>query len=138
MKKESTGKIYRYIKSVDKDTIIRKTNMRTFCQKENLDYTICQGKMLINKESFLKALNPKGLTKSKPFPRLRTKFSAQKEWNAHHRKKIKHYIIDCICDSGKVFVYKHGNRNIINYDQLEQELIRILKEKGEYWFKYSP
>ena len=132
MKKESTGQIYRYIKSVDKDTIIRKTNMRTFCQKENLDYTICQGKMLINKESFLKALNPKGLTKSKPFPRLRTKFSAQKEWNAHHRKKIKHYIIDCICNSGKVFVYKHGKYNIINYDELEEELIKELKRRNKY------
>ena len=103
-----------------------------FLYKENLNYTIYQGKILINKECFLKALNLKGLTKSKPFPRLRTKFSAQKEWNAHHRKKIKHYTIECICDSGKFFVYKHGNRNIINYDQLEQELIIILKEKGKY------
>ena len=132
MKKKTTGEIYRYIKSIDEKTIVRRTNMRTFCQKHNLDYTICQGVMLIDINSFLKALNPNQYTESIKFPRLRTKISAQKEWNAHHRKKIKHYIIDCICDSGKVFVYKHGRHNIINYDQLEQELIKELKRRHEY------
>lgn len=132
MKKKTTGEIYRYIKSIDEKTIVRRTNMRTFCQKHNLDYTICQGVMLIDINSFLNALNPNQYTESIRFPRLRTKISAQKEWNAHHRKKIKHYIIDCICDSGKVFVYKHGRHNIINYDQLEQELIKELKRRNEY------
>lgn len=132
MKKKTTGEIYRYIKSIDEKTIVRRTNMRTFCQKHNLDYTICQGVMLIDINSFLNALNPNQYTESIKFPRLRTKISAQKEWNAHHRKKIKHYIIDCICDSGKVFVYKHGRHNIINYDQLEQELIKELKRRNKY------
>lgn len=132
MKKKTTGEIYRYIKSIDEKTIVRRTNMRTFCQKHNLDYTICQGVMLIDINSFLNALNPNQYTESIRFPRLRTKISAQKEWNAHHRKKIKHYIIDCLCDSGKVFVYKHGRHNIINYDQLEQELIKELKRRNEY------
>ena len=132
MKKKSTGEIYRYIKSIDEGTIIRRTNMRTFCQKHNLDYTITQGIMLINIESFLKSLNPNQYTERVKFPRLRTKISAQNEWNATHRRKIKHYIIDCICDSGKVFVYKHGRYNIINYDQLEQELIKELKRRNKY------
>lgn len=132
MKKKTTGEIYRYIKSIDENTIVRRTNMRTFCQKHNLDYTICQGVMLIDINSFLNALNPNKYTESIRFPRLRTKISAQKEWNAHHRKKIKHYIIDCLCDSGKVFVYKHGRHNIINYDQLEQELIKELKRRNKY------
>ena len=69
---------------------------------------------------------------SEKLPRLRSKITAQKEWNAHHRKKIKHHIIDKACESGNVFVYKHGQKNIINYDELEKELIRVLKEKGQY------
>ena len=132
MKKKTTGQIYRFIKSIDKDTIIRRVNMRAFCEKQNLDYTICQGKWLIDMDCFLNALNPKQYTEGKPFPRLRTKITAQNEWNANHRTKIKHHIIDCICNSGKVFVYKHGKYNIINYDQLEQELIAELKRRNKY------
>jgi hypothetical protein len=132
MKKLTSGQLCKIIKEIDPDSIVERKNVRYFCRKENLDYTICQGKWLMDLECFINKLNPKHYTESKPFPRLRTKISAQNEWNAHHRKKIKHHIIDCICDSGKVFVYKHGNRNIINYDQLEAELIRILKERGQY------
>lgn len=132
MKKKTTGQIYRYIKSFDEDTIIRRTNVRKFCKKENLSYTVCQGKWMIDLENLLTTLNPKGYSHNIPFPRLRTKISAQKEWNATHRRKIKHHIIDCICNSGKVCVYTHGRRNIINYDQLELELIRVLKSKGKF------
>lgn len=132
MKKVSTGIIYRLFKNEDKDTIIRKTNIRTFCQQKILDYIISQGKMLVDMKDFLNALNPKHFKANKTFPRLRTKISAQYEWNAHHRTKIKHHIIDCICSSGKVNIYKHGRTNIINYNQLEKELIEVLKQKGKY------
>ena len=132
MKKLTSGQLCRYIKSIDKDSVVERRNVRQFCKKENLDYTVCQGKWLIDLNSFVKALNPKNYKEGKPFPRLRTKISAQKEWNAHHRRKIKHYIIDCICNTGKVFVYKHGRQNIINYDQLEQELIKELRKRGKY------
>lgn len=87
---------------------------------------------MIDIDIFLEAINPKKTKKSVPFPRMRTKASAQREWNATHRRKIKHFIIDCICASGKAFIYKHGRTNIINYDQLEQELIKELKRKNEY------
>lgn len=132
MRKSTTGEIYRFIKCFDNDTIIRKTNMRTFSKKENLDYTVCQGKWMIDMDMFLKAINPKKTKKSIPFPRIRTKASARREWNATHRRKIKHYIIDRICASGKVFVYKHGRTNIINYDQLEAEIKKELKRRNEY------
>ena len=132
MKKLTSGQLCRFIKSIDPDSIVERKNVRYFCAKENLDYTICQEKWLIDLHSFVNALNPKQYIENKQIPRLRTKISAQKEWNTHHRKKIKHYIIDCICNSGKVFVYKHGRHNIINYDQLEEELIKELKRRGQY------
>ena len=94
MKKLTSGQLCRYIKSIDKDSIVERRNVRYFCAKEKLNYIICQDKWLIDLNSFVNALNPKGYTESKPFPRLRTKISAQKEWNAHHRKKIKKHIID--------------------------------------------
>lgn len=114
------------------NTIIRKTNMRYTCRDKNLDYTICENKWLIDCESFVNHLNTKRLKHSANMPRLRTKISAQNEWNSCHRTKIKHHIIDKICASGKVFVYKHGRTNIINYDELEQELIKELKSRQLY------
>lgn len=88
--------------------------------------------MLVDMKDFLNALNPKHYKVNKIFPRLRTKISAQHEWNAQHRIKIKHHIIDCICNSGKVNIYKHGRTNIINYDQLEKEIINKLKLNRKY------
>lgn len=132
MKKLNTGEIYRAFKQQDSDTIIRKLNLRMFCAKENIKHTICEHYWLIDFNDLMTKLNPKNITETKTLPRLRTKKTAREEWNKCHRKKIKHYIIDCICDSGKVFVYKHGRHNIINYDELEQELIKVLKEKEKY------
>lgn len=132
MKKLNTGEIYRAFKLRDKDTVIRKLNLRMFAEANNIKHTICENYWLIDFEDLLNTLNPKKYTENKTLPRVRTKIGAQKEWNATHRTKIKHYIIDTICDSGKVFVHKHGRHNIINYDELEQEIIKRLKEKGKY------
>lgn len=132
MKKMTTGEIYRIFKKGDNDTIIRRLNMRYFCKKENVNHTICNRKWLIDLNDFLNKLNPKCYAERKSLPRLRTKITAQKEWNKKHRTKIKHHIIDKVCDSGKVFVFKHGRTNIINYDELEQEIIKILKKQNKY------
>ena len=131
-KKKTTGYIYREFLKQDEETMIRKTNMRSFSKQKGVKHTICQKKWLIDMQHLISKLNPKGITEHKTLPRLRTKISAQNEWNAHHRKKIKHHIIDKICDANKVFVYKHGRTNIINYEELERELIKALKDKGEY------
>ncbi|MDD4816183.1 MAG: hypothetical protein PHQ62_03510 [Clostridia bacterium] len=131
-KKKTTGYIYREFLKQDKDTMIRKTNMRTFSKQKCVKHTICQNKWLIDMQDLITKLNPKEIDDHKTLPRLRTKISAQNEWNSHHRKKIKHYIIDTICDSGKVFVYKHGKYNIINYDELEREIIKMLRENKKY------
>lgn len=132
MKKQTSGQIYRAFKAEDKNTVIRRLNLRMYCKEANVDHTICENKWLISFEDVLNHLNPKRYKEHIKPPRLRSKKTAIREWNNHHRKRIKHYIVDCICDSGKVFVMKHGRYNIINYDELEQELIKRLKEKGKY------
>ena len=132
MKKLGTGDIYRTFKKEDEATIVRRLNLRMYCNDAKVKHTISQHLWLIDFEDLMKKLNPKNYTERKTLPRLRTKKTAIDEWNKTHRKKIKHHIVDCICDSGKVFVYKHGRHNIINYDELEQEIIKTLKEKGLY------
>lgn len=47
MKKVSTGIIYRLFKDGDKDTIIRNTNIRTFCQQKNLTILLVKAKCLL-------------------------------------------------------------------------------------------
>lgn len=132
MKKLNTGEIYRAFKLRDEETVIRRLNLRMFCDKENVKHTIWQHYWLIDFDDLMTRLNPKGYFEPVKLPRIRTKIGAINEWNAHHRKKIKHYIVDCICDSGKVFVYHNGRHNIINYDELEKEIIKRLKDKGKY------
>ena len=132
MKKVKTSNIYKTFRKEDEATIIRKINLRMYCKNVNIKCTKCKHGWLIDFEDLMRKLNPKDYTERKTLPRIRTKKTSIEEWNITHRKKIKHHIIDCICDSGKIFVYRHGGRNIINYDELEQELIKILKEKGKY------
>ena len=132
MKKISSGYIYKTFKKEDKDTAIRRLNVRNFAKAYNVDHTVCQDKWLIDFFGFMKKLNPNHISESCEMPRLRTKIGTINEWNYAHRKKIKHHIIDKICDSGAVMVYKYGQHNIINYDEIEQELIRILKDKDQY------
>ncbi len=132
MKMKTSGQIYRLIKEIDEDTVIRRLNMRQYVQKNNLKHIITQNKWLIDYEDFINSLNPTHIQEAQKFPRMRSKKTAMEEWNKSHRKKIKHHIVDKICSSGRIFVYHNGRHNVINYDQLEQELIRILKEKGEY------
>lgn len=132
MKKLGTGQIYRAFKNEDENTVIRKLNMRMYCEKENINYTICNKKWMIDFDDFMKHLNPKNFTERKTLPRLRTKETARKEWNSKHRRKIKRSIITTLCKRKKAFLYKHGRYNIINYDELEKELIKIFKEKEKY------
>lgn len=132
MKKVSTGTIYRLFKEQDKDTVIKKTNMKTYCVKDNIDFNVCQGKWLIDLNKFYKAVTNNKISSNVSMPRLRTKASALREWNSKHRKKIKKHIINVICDSGKIFTYQHGGYTVLNYDELEQELIRLLRERKRY------
>lgn len=132
MKKITTGSIFRLFKMEDKDTILRKTNIRAFCIRKKVKHVITQNICLIDLQSFMDTVNPRHIDRHYNMPRLRTKIGAQNEWNSCHRKKIKHHIIDQICDSEKVFVYKNGRYNVINYDELETELIKELKKRGKY------
>ena len=132
MKKCTSGDIYREFIKQDKDTVLRRLNLRYFVRDSKINHIISQSKWLIDFDDFMDKINPNKIEKACEMPRLRTKISAQNEWNKHHRKKIKHHIIDCICNSGKVTVRKHGRYNLINYDELEKEIKTILKDKGKY------
>ena len=126
MKMCTSGEIYRAFLSQDKYTVLRRLNLRYF-----VNHIVCQSKWLIDFDDFMEKINLNKIQNSCQMPRLRTKITAQNEWNASHRKHIKHFIIDQICASGKVSVRKHGRYNIINYDELEVEIKNVLKGKEE-------
>ncbi len=129
MKKVTSGYICREFIKQDKDTVLRKLNLRNFIKAYNVEHTISQSNWLIDFDDFMKKINPNNIQKNYPQPKLRTKISAQNEWNRSHKVKIKHHIIDCICDAGNVTVKKHGRNNIINFCELEIELKKELKNK---------
>lgn len=131
MKMCTSGEIYRAFLSQDKYTVLRRLNLRYFVKKYNVNHIVCQSKWLIDFDDFMEKINLNKIQNSCQMPRLRTKITAQNEWNASHRKHIKHFIIDQICASGKVSVRKHGRYNIINYDELEVEIKNVLKGKEE-------
>lgn len=131
MKKVTSGYIYREFVKQDKDTVLRRLNLRNFVKTYNVEHTISQSNWLIDFDDFMAKINPSNIQKEYQIPKLRTKISAQNEWNRSHKVKIKHHIIDCICDAGNVTVRKHGRNNIINYKELEIELKNELKNKGK-------
>lgn len=132
MKKFTASEIRSIFIDADNNTIVKCKNLRDFSKQHNVEHTVCQGSWLIDFDDFMQKVNHQNTKKTESLPRLRSKRSARDEWNAHHRKKIKKHIIDLACESKNVFVYKHGRKNIINYDELELEIIKQLKAKGKY------
>ena len=132
MKLVSSGDIWRLFLEADEKTIIRRPNLRRFARDNGVEHYIYDGKWLINKEEFLRAINPRNISVRETMPRLRTKNSAVREWNdAHKRVKIDKHIVDICMQDESVFKIKRQNLWLINYDQLLPVIIAFMKE-NEY------
>lgn len=118
----------------DAETIVRRPNLRRFARDNGIKYYITQEVWLIDRESFIEKLNPKHISERQTMPRMRCIKTAVIDWNAVHRPHIdKHTVEKCIKNK-RIFSFKHGNKWLINYDQLEIEIrsyIRKQKKKKE-------
>lgn len=126
----TSGEIFSYFQKGDPETIIRRPNLRRFARDNGIEHYIPDGRTwLINQAEFFEKINPKHVCQRYEMPRLRYINGSVIEWNmAHPRKKIdKHFVEHCMKDKS-VFSYYHGNRWIINYDQLELVLTAYTKE----------
>lgn len=126
----TTGKLYKLFTSSDKDTIIRMRNLRAFIKANNIEYQRISEMYLINLDDFMEKVNPKKIDKTYQIPKLRTIKSATKEFNNTHKVQISYHLIERIVASGSVSYYVTKRLYLINYIELEQEIIKILKDKG--------
>ena len=132
MKLVSSGDIWRTFLEADKDTIIRRPNLRRFARDNGIEHYVTSGPWLINKEEFFKALNPKNISSREEMPRIRSIASSVRQWNSYHKRVIidKHIVEICM-QHDSVFKIRRGNVWLINYDQLEP-IIREFMKENEY------
>ena len=128
MRLVTSGDIWRIFKEADKDTILRRPNLRRFAKDNGIEYYIIGDKWLINKEEFFRAVTPKGELEHQDVPRMRCIKSAVNEWNTTHKRvKIDKHVIEKCIASDAVFKMKRENVWLINYDQLEPVIKEYMK-----------
>ncbi len=128
MRLVTSGDIWRIFKEADKDTILRRPNLRRFAKDNGIEYYIIGDKWLINKEEFFRAVTPKGELEHQDVPRMRCIKSAVNEWNTTHKRvKIDKHVIEKCIASDAVFKMKRENVWLINYDQLEPIIKEYMK-----------
>lgn len=133
----TSGQLYRMFLSEDPKTIIRRPNCRKFCLDNNINIEINQKAWLIDYQSFMSTVNPLNFEHHYTLPRMRNLRQCVNLWNSTHRwqkQMIDKHMVERFCKDKRVFAYHHGNRWIINYDQLEP-LIAEYIEKNNYKIK---
>ena len=128
MKLVGSGYIMRLFKAADKETIIRRPNLRRFARDNGVTYYIVESIWLIDIDGFMKAIAPKEYPSNATMPRLRNIKTSVDEYNQSHEQQIdKHVVAKCM-KSDKVFKYFHDRKWIINYDELEPVIDEFLMD----------
>lgn len=125
----TSGQIARLFYDADNNTIIRKPNLRRFARDSGVHFRILhKGCWLIDIDEFLNAVNPNQTDLRETMPRLRNIATSVILFNeTHPQYRIDKHTVEKCMQSNTVFKTKHGNRWIINYDELEREMLNYLK-----------
>lgn len=126
----NTGEIYHAFLEQDPNTLIRKPNLRRFVKRQNIPHCFLDNTTIINFNELLNTLNPKQLTHHIEMPRLRWHDNSVRGFKKTHPDlPVTINIVEQAFRSNNVFKTKNGGRWIINYDELEIEVLRIIKDK---------
>lgn len=127
----TSGELERMFLAEDERTIISRPNCRKFCLDNEIYMEIHQKAWLIDFKTFMAKVNPQKLKEHYELPKMRNIRDCVRIWNNTHRRfgKIidKHTVERCMKDK-RVFAYHHGNRWIINYNQLESVIEEFFEE----------
>ena len=128
----TSGEIYRTFLARDSQTIIRKLNIRLFVKEQNIWYFVSSARRwIIDFNAFMEKLNPRHINERVEMPRLRWHDDSVRNFKKTHPnlEGATITVAEQAFKSNRVFKTLNGHRWIINYDQLEQEVIRILNAK---------
>ena len=120
----TSGYLQRLFAEQDKQTILRRPNIRRFVLQYNVPCEQHKKAWLIDFYTFMKAIAPKKYPVQEGVPKVRKIENALKEFNAAHEQKATMDDVNACLKSGNVFYYSYRGRIIVNYDELEIELKR--------------
>ena len=137
MKILTTGQLCKKFEEEDKDTFLRKRNLRNFIRTNNVKYHMFGPQYLIDIEDFMNKVNPKNITQHYEVPKIRTMTSAVREFNKFHYEQINIHIIEELLKNNPRFSYQKGTRfYLINYDELEKEILLQLSLKRRRHYRH--
>lgn len=127
----TSGEIYRIFLRRDADTKIRKLNIRLFVKEHGIWYFVSASrKWYIDFNAFMENINPRHINEKVEMPRLRWHDDSVRNFKRTHPElSVTMTIAEQAFKSDNVFKTLNGHRWIINYDQLEQEVLRIINAK---------
>lgn len=127
----TSGEIYRTFLTRDADTKIRKLNIRLFVKEQGIWHFVSPSrKWYIDFNAFMEKVNPRHINERVEIPRLRWHDDSVRNFKRTHLElPVTITIAEQAFKSDKVFKTLNGHRWIINYDQLEQEVLSIIKAK---------
>lgn len=123
----TSGYLQRLFAEQDKETILRRPNIRRFVLQYNVPCEQHKKAWLIDFDAFMKAIAPKKFLVHEGIPKVRRIENALKEYNASHKQKATMDDVKVCLKSGNVFYFSYRGRTIVNYDEIESELKSILK-----------
>lgn len=127
----TSGEIYRMFLTRDAETKIRKLNIRLFVKEQGIWHFVSPSrKWHIDFNAFMEKVNPRNINERVKIPRLRWHDDSVRNFKRTHPElPVTITIAEQAFKSDKVFKTLNGHRWIINYDQLEQEVLSIIKAK---------
>lgn len=125
----TSGYLQRLFAEQDKKTILRRPNIRCFVLQYNVPYEQHKKAWLIDFNAFMKAIAPKKYPVQEGVPKVRRIENALKEYNSSHKQNATMDDVKACLKSGNVFYYSYRGRTIVNYDELEIELRKLIRLK---------
>ncbi len=125
---KKSGEVWRTFQAEDPDTKIRKLNLRLFVKEQKIWYFVSSvGHWVIDVDELMYKLNPRGVDCSFDMPRMRWHDETVRRFRWLHQDiPVTISIVEKAFQSDSVFKIKNGGRWIINYDQLEREVYKMV------------
>lgn len=125
---QKSSEIWRMFQAEDPETKVRKLNLRLFVKEQGIWYfTSSAGHWVIDADELMYKLNPRGVDCTFDMPRMRWHDETVRRFRYLHQDiPVTINIVEKAFQSDNVFKIQNGHRWIINYDQLEREVYKIV------------